>query len=167
MTPQIWCGNFPIHTTSMKCPFCQNIEDKVLESREIEEGKAIRRRRECQSCRGRFTSYERLEEKPTLVIKRDGRREQFSSEKIRKGIMRACEKRPVSQEVVESMVDEVEREIHREEGREVMSSKIGDMVMEKLQIQDKIAYVRFASVYRKFEDLSEFIKEVKEITVGG
>jgi transcriptional repressor NrdR len=151
----------------MKCPFCQTIEDKVLESREIDEGKVVRRRRECLACRGRFTSYERLEEKPTLVIKRDGRREQFSREKIRKGIMRACEKRPVSMEAVEVMVDEIEREIHREEGREVMSSKIGEMIMDKLQKIDKIAYVRFASVYRKFENLSEFIKEVKEISMGG
>jgi transcriptional repressor NrdR len=151
----------------MKCPFCQEIEDKVLESREADEGKVIRRRRECQACRGRFTSYERLEEKPTMVIKRDGRREQFSREKIQKGILRACEKRPVSIEAVEAMVDEIERDIHREDGREVMSSKMGEMVMEKLQKTDKVAYIRFASVYRKFEDLSEFIKEVKEITIGG
>jgi len=169
LTPQIWCGNFLSHSICviiMKCPFCQEIEDKVLESREVDDGKVIRRRRECQSCRGRFTSYERLEEKPTLVIKRDGRREQFAREKIRKGILRACEKRPVPVEAVEAMVDDIEREIHREGGREVMSSKIGELVMEKLQNTDKVAYIRFASVYRKFEDLSEFIKEVKEITVG-
>jgi transcriptional repressor NrdR len=151
----------------MKCPFCQNLEDKVLESRETEDGRAVRRRRECLACRGRFTSYERVEEKPLLVIKRDARREQFSREKIRAGISRACEKRPVSAEAVEAMVDEIEREIHREAGREVPSSKIGEMVMEKLQASDKIAYIRFASVYRKFEDLSEFIQEVKEISIGG
>lgn len=151
----------------MKCPFCLNLEDKVLESRETEDGSVIRRRRECLSCRGRFTSYERLEEKPVLVIKRDGRREQFSREKIIKGIMHACEKRPVSVDTVENMVDAIEREIHREAGREVVSSKIGEMVMDKLQGTDKIAYIRFASVYRKFEDLSEFIKEVEEITIGG
>jgi len=151
----------------MKCPFCNNLEDKVLESRETDDGNAIRRRRECLSCRGRFTSYERLEEKPILVIKRDGRREQFSREKIRKGIMRACEKRPVPVEQVEETLDEIEREIHREAGREVLSSKIGELAMEKLQEIDKIAYVRFASVYRKFEDISEFIKEVREISVGG
>ncbi|OGB87537.1 transcriptional regulator NrdR [candidate division WOR-1 bacterium RIFCSPLOWO2_02_FULL_46_20] len=151
----------------MKCPFCENIEDKVLESREIEEGKAIRRRRECAACRERFTSYERVEEKPLLVIKRDGRKEQFSKEKIHAGIVKACEKRPVSVGVLDTLVDEIEREIHREEGREVLSSKVGEMVMEKLQKVDKIAYVRFASVYRKFEELSEFIKEVKEISVGG
>ncbi|KPJ69002.1 NrdR family transcriptional regulator [candidate division WOR-1 bacterium DG_54_3] len=151
----------------MKCPFCQSIEDKVLESRETEEGKAIRRRRECLSCRGRFTSYERIEEKPLLVIKRDGRREQFNREKVRSGILKACEKRPISAERVEGMVDEIEKEIHREAGREVLSSKVGEMVMEKLQAADKVAYVRFASVYRKFEDPSEFIKHVKEISVGG
>lgn len=151
----------------MKCPFCENIEDKVLESREIEEGKAIRRRRECEACRGRFTSYERVEEKPILVIKRDGRREQFNREKVVSGIFRACEKRPVAADLIEGMVDEIEKEIHREAGREVLSSKIGELVMDKLQKVDKIAYIRFASVYRKFEDLSEFVKEVKEITVGG
>jgi len=148
----------------MKCPFCNAIEDKVLESRETEEGEAIRRRRECAACRGRFTSYERVEEKPILVIKRDGRREQFSREKIRTGILRASEKRPVSLDAVEKMMDEIERVLHREDGREVLSSKIGELAMERLQLLDKIAYVRFASVYRKFEDLSEFIKEVKELS---
>jgi transcriptional repressor NrdR len=151
----------------MRCPFCQNVEDKVLESREIEEGGAIRRRRECLSCRGRFTSYERVEEKPLLVIKRDGRREQFNRGKIRNGILKACEKRPVSVGVLDGMVEEIEREIHREAGREVTSSHIGKMVMERIQEIDKIAYVRFASVYRKFENLSEFVKEVKEISLGG
>jgi transcriptional repressor NrdR len=151
----------------MKCPFCQNLEDKVLESRETEDGRAVRRRRECLSCRGRYTSYERVEEKPLMVIKRDGRREQFNREKVHTGILKACEKRPVSIELIEVMVEEIERDIHREAGREVTTSKIGELVMEKLQKIDKIAYVRFASVYRKFEDLSEFVKEVKEITIGG
>ena len=151
----------------MKCPFCESIEDKVVESRETEEGQAIRRRRECQSCKERFTSYERLEEKPQLVIKRDGRREQFNREKIRSGILRACEKRPVELEAIDKVLDEIEKEIHREAGREVTSTRIGEMVMENLQSIDKVAYIRFASVYRKFEDLSEFVKEVKEITVGG
>ncbi|MFC1540535.1 transcriptional regulator NrdR [Candidatus Margulisiibacteriota bacterium] len=151
----------------MKCPFCENIEDKVLESREIEEGMAVRRRRECLSCRGRFTSYERTEEKPLLVIKRDGRREQFGRDKIRNGILRACEKRPVAVAAVDTIVDEIERELHREAGREVNSAKIGELVMDKIQEIDKIAYVRFASVYRKFENLSEFVKEVKEISLGG
>lgn len=148
----------------MKCPFCESIEDKVLESREVGDGSTIRRRRECLSCRGRFTSYEKIEERPLLVIKRDGRREQFSRSKVVKGIMHACEKRPVSIDAIEAIVDEIEKELHREAGREVMSSKVGELVMEKLQEVDKVAYVRFASVYRKFEHVSEFLKEVKEIS---
>ncbi len=151
----------------MKCPFCQSADDKVLESREIDEGKAVRRRRECLSCRGRFTSYERVEEKPILVIKRDGRREQFNRQKIHNGILKACEKRPVSITLVEELIEEIEKEIHREEGREVTTAKIGEMVMEKLQQLDKIAYIRFASVYRKFENMAEFVKEIEEITIGG
>ena len=151
----------------MKCPFCENMEDKVLESREIDEGRAIRRRRECGTCRGRFTSYERVEEKPLMVIKRDGRREQFSRDKLAGGILRACEKRPLSMETIENLVDEIEKQIHRQAGREVMSSRIGELVMERLQAVDKIAYVRFASVYRKFEDPAEFIREVKGIGVTG
>lgn len=151
----------------MKCPFCEAMEDKVLESRETEEGKAIRRRRECLSCKERFTSYERVEEKPVSVIKRDGRKEQFTRTKITKGILRACEKRPVSAESIEALVDKIEREIHREAGREVTTTKIGELIMERLQQLDKIAYIRFASVYRKFENVGEFVKEVTEITVGG
>jgi len=150
----------------MKCPFCSATEDKVLESREVEDGNTIRRRRECLSCRGRFTSYEKIEERPLLVIKRDGRREQFSREKVVKGITHACEKRPVSIETIEDVVDEVEREMHREGGREVLSSKVGELVMEKLQAIDKVAYIRFASVYRKFEHVSEFLKEVKVLTAS-
>ncbi|MBI5078539.1 transcriptional repressor NrdR [Candidatus Saganbacteria bacterium] len=149
----------------MKCPFCESIEDRVLESREIDEGRALRRRRECFSCRGRFTTFERLEEKPLMVIKRDGRREQFNLDKIRAGILRACEKRPVSMEIVSALVDEIEKDLHREEGREVNTAKIGEMIMERLQSIDKVAYIRFASVYRKFEDVSEFIREVKEVSV--
>jgi transcriptional repressor NrdR len=148
----------------MKCPFCESVEDKVLESREVDDGLTIRRRRECLSCRGRFTSYERIEERPLIVIKRDGRREQFNRGKIVKGLMHACEKRPVSIDTIEELVDAIEKEMHREAGREVLSSKIGAMVMEKLQEVDKVAYVRFASVYRKFEDVSEFLKEVKEVS---
>jgi len=150
----------------MKCPFCDSVEDKVLESREVEDSSTIRRRRECLSCRERFTSYERIEERPLLVIKRDGRREQFSRDKVIKGIMHACEKRPVSIEAIETIVDEIEKEMHREGGREVLSSKIGELVMEKLQAIDKVAYIRFASVYRKFEHVSEFLKEVKELTTA-
>lgn len=150
----------------MKCPFCEKIEDKVLESREVDDGSTIRRRRECLSCHERFTSYERIEERPLLVIKRDGRREQFSREKVIKGISHACEKRPVSIEAIESAAAEIEKELHREAGREVSSSKIGELVMEKLQSADKVAYIRFASVYRKFEHVSEFVEEVKELTAS-
>ncbi len=150
----------------MKCPFCDGIEDKVLESREVDDGATIRRRRECQACRGRFTSYERIEERPLLVIKRDGRREQFSRDKVVKGILHACEKRPVSIDQIEAIVDDLEKELHREAGREVLSSKIGEFVMEKLSEADKVAYIRFASVYRKFEHVSEFLKEVKELTAN-
>lgn len=150
----------------MKCPFCDAIEDKVLESREVDEGSTVRRRRECSSCRGRFTSYERIEERPIMVIKRDGRREQFSREKVVRGILHACEKRPVSVETIEAIVDDIEKEVHREAGREVLSSKIGELAMEKLQEVDKVAYIRFASVYRKFEHVSEFLKEVKELTAA-
>jgi len=150
----------------MKCPFCDSIEDKVLESREVDEANTIRRRRECLSCRGRFTSYERIEERPVMVIKRDGRREQFSRDKVIKGILHACEKRPVSIDAIETILDEIEKELQREGGREVMSAKIGELVMEKLQSADKVAYIRFASVYRKFEHVSEFLKEVKELTAN-
>lgn len=149
----------------MKCPFCESVEDKVLESRESEEGRSVRRRRECLSCRGRFTTFEKVEERPLAVIKRDGRREQFNAEKIRAGILRACEKRPVSLGAIELLVDDIEKDLHREVGREVATAKIGEMVMEKLQSVDKVAYVRFASVYRKFEHISEFVKEVEEIAV--
>lgn len=148
----------------MKCPFCDSLEDKVLESREVDDAVTIRRRRECLSCRGRFTSYERIEERPILVIKRDGRREQFNRQKMMTGILRACEKRPVSLDTIETIVDEVEKALHREAGREVMSSKIGEMVMEKMHQIDKVAYIRFASVYRKFEHVSEFQREVEELT---
>lgn len=150
----------------MKCPFCDSSEDKVLESREVDDANTIRRRRECLSCRGRFTSYERIEERPLMVQKRDGRREQFSRDKVIKGILHACEKRPVSSDAIEAIVDEIEKELHREAGREVMSSKIGELAMEKLQLADKVAYIRFASVYRKFEHVSEFLKEVKELTAN-
>ncbi|MFA5113099.1 MAG: transcriptional regulator NrdR [Candidatus Margulisiibacteriota bacterium] len=150
----------------MKCPFCDTIEDKVLESREVDEGSVVRRRRECLSCRGRFTSYERIEERPIMVIKRDGRREQFNRDKLIRGILHACQKRPVSLETIEEIVDEIERDIHREAGREVQSHKIGELIMEKLQAVDKVAYIRFASVYRKFEHVSEFLKEVKELTAS-
>lgn len=147
----------------MKCPFCANEEDKVLESREIDEGQAVRRRRQCLKCEGRFTSYERIEERPLMVIKRDGSRQPFSRQKLMAGLLRACEKRPISMDQIDEMVDEVERTVHRESGREVKTSRIGELIMEKLQKIDQVAYVRFASVYRQFSDVSEFVREIKEL----
>ncbi len=145
----------------MHCPFCDHTEDKVLESRETEEGRAVRRRRECLKCGERFTSYERIELKPLTVVKRDGSHEQFSRQKLFNGIFRSCEKRPVPLETIEALVDEVELAAYKESGREVETKKLGELVMERLPKIDQVAYVRFASVYRKFEDVSEFVREVK------
>ncbi len=147
----------------MLCPFCNHSEDRVLESRELDDGKSVRRRRECLKCEGRFTSYERVEERPIMVIKRDGQREQFSRDKILKGVTRACEKRPVPAEAIDKLVDEVIHEVHRADGREVATQKIGELVMNKLQIIDQVSYIRFASVYRQFSDVKDFVKEVKEL----
>lgn len=151
----------------MLCPFCNHPEDRVLESRELDDGRSVRRRRECLKCEGRFTSYERVEERPIMVIKRDGQREQFSRDKILKGVTRACEKRPVSAEMIDKLVDEVIHEVHRADGREVATQKIGELVMNKLQKIDQVSYIRFASVYRQFSDVKDFVKEVKELTAVG
>ena len=148
----------------MRCPFCGQDEDKVIESRTTDEGKAIRRRRECVKCGGRFTSYERVEESPLMVIKKDGRREPYKREKVMQGLVKACEKRPVSMEALESLLDDVEKVLHHDEGREVSTVNIGKLIMERLPKIDKVAYVRFASVYREFEDVKEFVKEIKEIS---
>ena len=145
----------------MHCPFCDHTEDKVLESRETEEGRAVRRRRECMKCGERFTSYERIELRPLTVVKRSGQREQFSREKLFGGIFRSCEKRPVPLDTIEALVDEVELFAYREWGREVETKNLGELIMSRLQKIDQVAYVRFASVYRQFEDVSEFVKEVK------
>lgn len=147
----------------MLCPFCNHPEDRVLESRELDDGRSVRRRRECLKCEGRFTSYERVEERPIMVIKRDGQREQFSRDKILKGVTRACEKRPVSAEMIDKLVDEVIHEVHRADGREVATQKVGELVMNKLQKIDQVSYIRFASVYRQFSDVKDFVKEVKEL----
>lgn len=147
----------------MKCPYCGYEDDKVLESRQSSDKTSIRRRRECLKCNGRFTSYERVEERPLVVIKADGRRENFSREKILAGITRACEKRPVSVNAIDTMLDEIEREIRNKASREVESKLIGSLVMSKLQGLDHVAYVRFASVYRQFQDASDFVKEVNEL----
>ncbi|MFA5097317.1 MAG: transcriptional regulator NrdR [Candidatus Margulisiibacteriota bacterium] len=148
----------------MKCPACGKDEDKVIESRTIGEGSSVRRRRECLSCRARFTSYERVEERPLYVMKKDGTRQPYDREKLASGILKACEKRPVRMEDVEQIADEVEKYLYSEYGREVSTVNIGGIVMDKLQKLDKVAYVRFASVYRQFESVSDFVKEIKTLS---
>ncbi len=147
----------------MKCPYCSENNDKVVDSRESKEGDTIRRRRECLSCLRRFTSYEQIEDIPYMVVKNDGRREEFSRKKLLGGILKACEKRPVPLRKMEELVDAVERELHDREDREVSTSDIGRLVMEKLRDLDQVAYVRFASVYRKFDDIGAFMKELRSL----
>ena len=147
----------------MKCPYCSYKEDKVVDSRATAEESAVRRRRECLKCGKRFTTYEYIEEISLMVIKKDGRREPFDRKKILAGIIRACEKRPVSIEKMDEIVTWVERAIQKKSDREVSSSRIGELVMEKLKLLDDVAYVRFASVYRQFRDVSHFMKEIQVI----
>jgi transcriptional repressor NrdR len=145
----------------MRCPYCDFNETKVIDSRNSD--RSIRRRRECESCGKRFTTYERAELVDLFVVKKDGRREPFDRQKLLAGIMRACEKRPVSHEKIEQMVDGIERELRGRESIEIRSKEIGGMVMKKLKRIDKVAYIRFASVYRSFEDVHEFEKELKKL----
>jgi transcriptional repressor NrdR len=147
----------------MRCPFCGYKEDKVVDSRATAEESAVRRRRECFKCGKRFTTYEYIEEVSLLVIKKDGRREAFDRKKILAGIIRACEKRPVSVEKMENVVIQVEHAIQKKSDREVLSSRIGELVMERLKIIDDVAYVRFASVYRQFKDVGQFMVELRDI----
>jgi transcriptional repressor NrdR len=147
----------------MKCPFCGHLEDKVIDSRLSKEGNAIRRRRECLGCERRFTTYEVIEDIMPMVIKKDGRREPFDRQKILHGLKKACEKRPISIEVLEGMVDDIERKIQESSDKEIPSSWIGEEVMRRLHSLDEVAYVRFASVYRQFKDINEFMKELKDI----
>lgn len=147
----------------MKCPFCGNIEDKVVDSRISTEGESIRRRRECLKCQRRFTTYEYVEKSTLMVIKKDGRREPFDRNKILSGFLRACEKRPVSMETVEGVVDLIERTLQKKYDKEVMSSDIGELVMKHLHDIDEVAYVRFASVYRQFKDINQFLGELKDL----
>ncbi len=147
----------------MKCPYCSHSEDKVVDSRSTQEDSAIRRRRECLSCGKRFTTYEYIEEVSLMVIKKDGRREPFDRKKILSGILRACEKRPISIERMEEIVTQVERFIQKRSDREVESARIGELVIEKLKELDDVAYVRFASVYRQFKDIGQFMFELKDI----
>jgi len=145
----------------MKCPFCGHLEDKVVDSRELKDGDVIRRRRECLSCGRRFTSYERIDEIPYMVVKKDGRRERFDRNKVLNGLFRACEKRPVSTNQLEEIVDEVEKAVQESPDRELSSSDIGKIIMLKLKEIDKVAYVRFASVYLEFKDVSDFVEITK------
>ena len=145
----------------MKCPFCSHKEDKVVDSREASSGDLIRRRRECLKCRRRFTTYERIDEIPYMIIKKDGRRERFDRQKLLQGLLKACEKRPIPIPKIEALVDEVEAFVHESANRERTSTEIGEMLMARLKKQDKVAYVRFASVYMDFKDVKEFVDELK------
>jgi len=147
----------------MKCPFCGYLEDKVIDSRLSQDGSTTRRRRECLKCSKRFTTYERIEEALPLVVKKDGRREPFDRAKILAGVMKACEKRPVGMEEIERTVDKLEMKFLDLGEKEIPSSAIGESVMEELKRLDEVAYVRFASVYRDFRDINEFMKELKDL----
>lgn len=147
----------------MRCPYCSSLDNKVVDSRIGKEGDSIRRRRECLKCEGRFTTYERVEEILPSVIKKDGRREPFDRLKILNGLKKACEKRPVSVEALEKTVDDIERSLQERGLKEIPSSVIGEEVMNRLHDIDEVAYVRFASVYRSFKDINEFMKELKEL----
>jgi len=147
----------------MRCPFCGHDEDRVIDSRPSDEGTAIRRRRECISCGSRFTTYEKIENLPLLVIKKDGTREPFDREKLMSGIMKSCQKRPVTTTQIESLVSSIEVQTQNSLKREISSREIGEMVMEGLKRIDEVAYVRFASVYRQFRDVNSFLEELNQM----
>lgn len=147
----------------MKCPYCEYEESKVVDSRPTDEGEAIRRRRECLECGKRFTTYEKIENLPLMVVKKDGSRQMFDNQKLLNGIMRACEKRPIATKNMERIVIEIETAMQNQLQREISSEQIGEMVMERLKKIDEVAYVRFASVYRQFKDVSTFIEEVNRL----
>lgn len=147
----------------MKCPFCDNPDTRVIDSRPTEEGHAIRRRRGCDKCNKRFTTYEKVEETILMVVKKDGKREAFDRSKLLRGIARACEKRPVTMAAMEGMVDEIERTLGSTMEKEVASDRIGELVMDQLKKVDEVAYVRFASVYRQFTDVNTFVKEIEKL----
>lgn len=147
----------------MHCPFCHFEESKVIDTRSTEEGSAIRRRRECISCKNRFTTYEKIEEIPLIVVKKDGTRESFNRNKVLNGLIRACEKRPVSLEQIEQLVDRIETYLNNNMEKEVQSQTIGEMIMDALKELDEVAYVRFASVYRQFKDIDSFIDELTKL----
>lgn len=147
----------------MRCPYCGHKEDKVVDSRATQEESAVRRRRECLKCGKRFTTYEYIEEPSLMVIKRDGRRQPFDRKKILSGIIKACEKRPISMDKMEEVVIQVERALQKKPLREVASTRIGELVMDRLKVIDDVAYVRFASVYRSFRDVEQFMSELKDM----
>jgi transcriptional repressor NrdR len=148
----------------MKCPFCGHEADKVVDSRSSKEGQAVRRRRECLKCEKRFTTYEYVETVPLAIIKNDQRREPYERDKLLRGIMAACKKRPISREQIDAIVDRIEEQVQKLSKTEIPSSEIGKLVMDELYKLDDVAYVRFASVYRKFKDKGEFVTQVKELT---
>ncbi len=147
----------------MKCPYCGHLEDKVVDSRESREGEVIRRRRECLACARRFTSYERVDEIPYMVVKKDGKRERFERQKLIAGLLKACEKRPVKVSALEAVADRVESVLQERPDREMPTTEIGHVVMQELRQLDKVAYVRFASVYRHFRDIGEFMTELEDL----
>ena len=147
----------------MVCPFCGHREDRVIDSRESKEGDVIRRRRECLKCERRFTTYERSDEVPYVVVKRDGRREKFDRQKVLEGLLKACEKRPVAMAKLAELVDQVEAKLADTPDRELPTTEIGELLMDRLRNVDKIAYVRFASVYREFKDASDFVEEIEPL----
>jgi transcriptional repressor NrdR len=147
----------------MKCPYCAHLGDKVVDSRESREGEVIRRRRECLGCGKRFTSYERIDEIPYMVVKKDGSRERFERQKLVAGLLKACEKRPVSVAALEAVADRVESTLQERAEKEITTNEIGSSVMQELKKLDKVAYVRFASVYRHFRDIGEFMSELKDL----
>jgi transcriptional repressor NrdR len=146
----------------MRCPFCGNRNDSVIDSRISKNGSSVRRRRECLKCKRRFTTYEYVERVPLMVVKKDGRREHFDRQKLIGGLLKACEKRPVSVERLERLVDDIERRLEKKYEQEVNSKEIGELVMNSLHELDEIAYVRFASVYRQFKDVNQFVKELRK-----
>jgi len=147
----------------MRCVFCNHMESKVIDSRPTEDGWAIRRRRECVSCGKRFTTYEKMENPMILVVKKDGRREAFSPEKIRRGLIKACEKRPIAARDMDKIVSDVEKKVYNSLDQEVTSTEIGEMIMDRLKDLDQVAYVRFASVYRQFGDINTFMNELTQL----
>ena len=147
----------------MKCPFCGEINNKVIDSRLSKNGDVIRRRRECIECRRRFTTYEHIEEIPIMIIKKDGRRETFNREKVRSGIQKACQKRDISMDVIDEFVDELERDLRETGKKEIPSREIGERIIARLHELDDVAYVRFASVYREFKDVNDFVDELKNL----